>query len=606
MEIKKRGILMKINKSGPGRVFLRLLETKIKTRMLFLYIIGGALPMICMGLYLVLGTSKILVEREKRAEMTELEILGSQLKEMLNSVNTGSKNFYFDQSLEEIAEKNYVQYEDLVEDYRAYTGFDSFGYFYNRSVVWISVYLDNDTITENAHFKKTEKVQNEDWYRTVTERNGGAVWQILPLPLALNHDDTLALTRLLRTRDNRDVGVLVMYMRKERLFEQVGSRNCDTRLIINGRVQILDNGQGNTDFFVMQPFIENWKKEGIFQDKVRLEGKEYVMTCYSFALGESEDTLQMISLKSYKDILKQASRQNQGSVCIFFGSAVLSVSLIALFSWSFGSRVERFRRQMQKAAQGDFDLEPSLGGSDEINDLYGYLGTMIADIQRLLAQIYQERIHAEQLKTQQKEAEFKVLASQINPHFLYNTLETIRMQARANHQPEIEELVKMLAKILRRNIQTGSQEVTVRAEADLVESYLKIQKYRFDERLQYKISIDEAKDCVILPLVLQPIVENSIIHGLETKEGTGHIQIQIEKQDEKLIITIEDDGVGIPEERLDKLREELKRHSLDRSHIGVCNVHERIRLKYGEAYGLSIQSMEGKMTRVVIRLPANP
>lgn len=597
---------MKIKKTRPGRFFLRLSETKIKTRMLFLYIIGGALPMICMGLYLVLGTNRILVEREKRAEMVEMELLGSELKEMLNTVNTGSKTFYFDENLEAIAEKQYVRYADLVDDYRAYAGFDSFSNFYSRAVVWQSVYLDNDTITENAHFKKAGQVESQDWYRAVTEKNGGAVWQILPLPLALNHDDTLALTRLIRTRDSKNVGVLVMYMRKERLFEQVDSRSCDTRLILNGETQILANRQEDAEFSAMQPFAGSWKEEGIFQEKVKLMGKEYLMTCYSFALGESEDTLQMVSLKSYKDILKQARHQNQGSVCIFLGSALLSVALIALFSWSFGSRVERFRRQMQKAAQGDFDLEPSLGGSDEINDLYGYLGTMIADIQRLLAQIYQERIHAEQLKTQQKEAEFKVLASQINPHFLYNTLETIRMKARENHQPEIEELVKMLAKILRRNIQAGSREVTIRAEAELVESYLKIQKYRFDERLQYQIQIDEeAKDCVILPLILQPIVENSIIHGLETKEGTGHILIRIEKQEEKVCITIEDDGVGIPEEELDKLREELKRHSLDRSHIGVCNVHERIRLKYGEAYGLSIQSMKGKMTRVVICLPGS-
>lgn len=347
------------------------------------------------------------------------------------------------------------------------------------------------------------------------------------------------------------------------------------------------------------------EERGGFSGTRKASGIEYMMTCYSFKLGESEDFLQMVSMMSYKDILQQASRQNRVGFLIFAGSALLSVGLIFLFSWSFGARVERFREQMQKAASGNFDLETSLGGTDEISDLYEYLGIMIGDIQRLLAEIYQERLHAEQLKTQQREAEFKALASQMNPHFLYNTLETIRMKARVNHEPEIEELVKLLAKILRKSIQAGGSEVTVKAETELVEAYLKIQRYRFDERIQYRIQMNqEVEDCRILPLILQPLVENSIIHGLETKEGTGCILVRIEERQEQLFITVEDNGVGMDEEQLGQLQKELGRRSLNRSHVGVCNVHERIRLKYGEEFGLSIQSIKGKMTQVVLHLPA--
>ena len=187
--------------------------------------------------------------------------------------------------------------------------------------------------------------------------------------------------------------------------------------MLNGETELLANGQG-VEFAQIMPFVKQWKKEGVFQEHVKLHGIEYMMTCYSFKLGESEDFLQMVSMMSYKDILQQASRQNRVGFLIFAGSALLSVGLIFLFSWSFGARVERFREQMQKAASGNFDLETSLGGTDEISDLYEYLGIMIGDIQRLLAEIYQERLHAEQLKTQQREAEFKALASQMNPHFL--------------------------------------------------------------------------------------------------------------------------------------------------------------------------------------------
>ena len=295
---------MKAEKSRLGRLASRILETRIKTRMLFLYLAGGALPMIFMGIYLVLGTNRILVEKEEKTEIVELEILGSELKEMLNCINTGSKTFYFDEQLEKIAGKNYVRYEELVEDYRGYTRFNEFGNLYNRAVVWISIYLDNDTITENAHFKTAdEEVKKQRWYQTVEEQKGGPVWQSMPLPLALDHEDTLVLTRLIRTRESENVGVLAMYLRKERLKEQVDSRSCHTRLVLNGETELLANGQG-VEFAQIMPFVKQWKKEGVFQEHVKLHGIEYMMTCYSFKLGESEDFLQMVSMMSYKDILQ--------------------------------------------------------------------------------------------------------------------------------------------------------------------------------------------------------------------------------------------------------------------------------------------------------------
>ena len=117
---------------------------------------------------------------------------------------------------------------------------------------------------------------------------------------------------------------------------------------------------------------------------------------------------------------------------------------------------------MHKVAQGDFDIKKNISGHDEISDLYQDLYTMIDSMQQLLTVVYEEQLQKEQLNSRQKDVEFKMLASQINPHFLYNTLETIRMKARVNHQPDIEELVKMLAKIMRRNIQVGDTLVTFR------------------------------------------------------------------------------------------------------------------------------------------------
>ena len=586
-------------------IFARFFAMKLREKMFLLYIIGGILPMLFIGIYLILGTNRLLINQAKQAEMVELELLGSETEELLSTINTASKTFYFNEKLEEISRKQYREYQEIVNDYHAYTEFEDFGNFYNRMVSWVSIYLENDTIAENAHFRRVdEEVRIEPWYKRVSEQDGGTVWQRMPLPLALNHEDTLVLTRLLNTRKSEPVGVMAMYLRKERLREQLSSRTSPTVMVLNLDQEIISCGE---PFLISEISAElsAWRNPGIAQGRLELEGKDYVITCYTMRLGESEDILQIVGLKAYSDILQQTVHQISRSVIIFFISVLLSVVLIRLFSQSFSTRVNQFRSQMQRAATGNFDLKPSLGGSDEISDLYGYLGTMIGDIQRLLAEIYQERLHAEQLKTQQREAEFKVLASQINPHFLYNTLETIRMKARINHQAEIEELVKMLAKILRKNLRAGGQDVSIREEVELVESYLKIQQYRFEERIQYQIRLPEnLQEYRVLPLILQPIVENSIIHGLETKEGIGHILIEVERVEDAILIAVEDDGLGISKDRLFEVQKEMESRNLNRTHIGVSNVHQRLRLKYGENYGLTISSIEGKMTRIVIRIPA--
>lgn len=585
-------------------IFARFFAMKLREKMFLLYIIGGILPMLFIGIYLILGTNRLLINQAKQAEMVELELLGSETEELLSTINTASKTFYFNEKLEEISRKQYREYQEIVNDYHAYTEFEDFGNFYNRMVSWVSIYLENDTIAENAHFRRVdEEVRIEPWYKRVSEQDGGAVWQRMSLPLALNHEDTLVLTRLLKTRKSEPVGVMAMYLRKERLREQLSSRTSPTVMVLNLDQEIISCGE----LFLISEIsaeLSAWRNPGIAQGRLELEGKDYVITCYTMRLGESEDILQIVGLKAYSDILQQTVHQISRSVIIFFISVLLSVVLIRLFSQSFSTRVNQFRSQMQRAATGNFDLKPSLGGSDEISDLYGYLGTMIGDIQRLLAEIYQERLHAEQLKTQQREAEFKVLASQINPHFLYNTLETIRMKARINHQAEIEELVKMLAKILRKNLRAGGQDVSIREEVELVESYLKIQQYRFEERIQYQIRLPEnLQEYRVLPLILQPIVENSIIHGLETKEGIGHILIEVERVEDAILIAVEDDGLGISKDRLFEVQKEMESRNLNRTHIGVSNVHQRLRLKYGENYGLTISSIEGKMTRIVIRIP---
>lgn len=579
----------------------RLSGMKLRYRLFFVYIIGSALPIVMIGLYLIHGMSSILIEQAKDAETVELEMIKKQVEEMTGTVSTVTKYFYFDARLEEIAAKQYDDYREMVQDYKEFTSFLDYGRYYNNTLAWISIYVKNDSIVGNSRFiKVTEELEREEWYRDVNEKNGGGLWRFCQIPATDSR--TLALLRMLKTRKGEDVGVLAVYIRPQRFETLLQNRNSEAFMILNGKTVVADLGKQVQAEQIMA-FLPSADSGGT-QENIMLGKQEYVMTCETIPLVESQDYLQVVSVRAYRDILHDVNRQTMKSVLFFALSAVVSVIIIMYFSQSFSGRVERFLKQMQKAAGGSFELEEKLEGNDEISELYDYLGTMIYQIQRLLAEVYREKLHAERLRVQQKDAEFKMLASQINPHFLYNTLETIRMKARKSKQYDIEEIVKLLAKIMRSTLQAGASEVTIREEAELVEHYLKIQQYRFGERIRYQIVMEEGTEQLyILPLIMQPIVENSIIHGLESKEGAGTIRIHICSRPENVVITISDDGLGMSGEKLDEMRRKLNSYSEKGKHIGVSNVHQRVKLKYGDGYGVKIDSVEGSFTKVEIWLP---
>ena len=215
-----------------------------------------------------------------------------------------------------------------------------------------------------------------------------------------------------------------------------------------------------------------------------------------------------------------------------------------------------------------------------------------------------------------KQAELNALQGQINPHFLYNTLDTIRGQALWEGIDSIAEMTQALAKCLRYCININNDMVTLAEEFENVENYIKIQKTRFGEKLQFEIDIDEQADRDILHykvprLTIQPIVENAVYHGLEKKKEKGKVTIKAFATETRLSINIIDNGLGIPVKRLKILNKNLylgqtsnsKEDSEKKQSIGLYNVNQRIKLYYGDEFGLRIQSIEGKKTNVEIIVP---
>ena len=254
----------------------------------------------------------------------------------------------------------------------------------------------------------------------------------------------------------------------------------------------------------------------------------------------------------------------------------------------------------QKVAEGDFTVKTKVENTDEIsvltqsfNDMTEEIGVLVEDIKKK-----QANLHI---------AETKLLQAQINPHFLYNTLDTIVWLAEENKKEEVVSMVTALSEFFRTTLSKGRDFITVKEEESHVESYLKIQQFRYQDIMDYEINIDESMYGFVIPkLTLQPLVENALYHGVKNKRGKGMIRITGRLKGGDMIFKVIDDGKGMTEEELGKLQNSLKKDKSDRKEdgFGLSNVNQRIRHYYGEGYGISFESRENEGTTATIILEA--
>lgn len=575
---------------------------KIREKMLLIYFIGGILPMLCVILYNNHATKKMLIQQTMESEAAELSLMKDAMYENIRVISDVSKRLYFDKKIEKIAFTKYKNYEELLDDYNSYNKITDCLKAYYQEIAFIKIYLDNPTISNTANFIYAEaSTKQEYWYKKTIEAKGNVYWSYVND--TLTKKKSLRLSRVLYTQDMRQVGVLSIVMQNKRTELPIANRKTKTLLLYNNN-EIVHSNFKEQNYFQIIDIIKD-RSEKVYYGKAIYKGQECFLVLVRVQPDYSENYFTLASIGPYEQITKDVNRTSMAECLPFLICIVIAGCCIAAFSYHFSRQINQFQETMHEAAIGNFNTVLHLEGKDELSMLYEDLNIMIEDIKHLMDEVVAEQVQKEKLNARQKEVEFKMLASQINPHFLYNTLETIRMKAIVNKQSEIAELAKMLAKIMRRNIQVGEQLVTLESELKLVEYYLKIQFYRFGDRIQSEIIVDEDVDidCLIMPLIIQPLVENAFVHGLESMDTEGKLLIHV-GCDSDMIITVEDNGSGISPDKLLEIMKNLNDfETLDRTHIGISNVNQRIKLQYGEDFGLTIASKEGEGTKVTLKIP---
>lgn len=290
------------------------------------------------------------------------------------------------------------------------------------------------------------------------------------------------------------------------------------------------------------------------------------------------------------------NKQNILSFYAFLAAvAILFATVIAMIiSTTITRPIKMLENTMHKVEEGDFNVQSQLGLNNEIGHLSNTFNVMISKIKLLMQS-------AVAIEEEKRKSEIKALQAQINPHFLYNTLETIIWMSASGKNEEVVEVTSALAKLFRTSISEGGNLVPLAVEVENINSYLTIQKMRYKDKLSFSVDIPPALLGMMTPkLILQPIVENAVYHGIKQLARGGAITIGAAATDDLLIITIKDEGVGMSAEQLEQMF--LPKDKSGRG-IGVINVNNRIRLCFGDSYGLRYSSDVGKGTQVEICLP---
>ena len=578
---------------------------KIKNKLVVTYLIVAITTVSVVGIYLTTRMTDIVINKSISQAENNANTMQYRLEEIIKLTTKVSDMIYGDKDLNSIISRAYDNYGDVVEAYDNYPVVKNYLKYY-KEFANITLYVENETLLENSEILKvTNEIREEVWYQDAIKGNGKISWRYTQDKYSkLYH---LSLVRSIKDINGKQTAVLVIDISQSALAA-ITNPDSQNNIIALDRKTISLNEERNIEDEQLSGIKVNESEDGANSViRTKFNDKDSYIIMNSFKVEKTlANEFQVLIILPVDTITNQTNEVINKSIEVVIITIVLSLIIIIIFSRSISSRIDVLRQEMHRVVNGDFYIVKKIEGNDEIGQLYKDLKIMIESIKKLIDEVYVQKINQQQLKVKQKEVEFAMLSSQINPHFLYNTLETIRMKAYCNEDREVANIVKKLGKIMRRNLEVSGKEVSLASELELIKNYLEIQAMRFEGLVEYELNIEDninVNEYKILPLLIQPIVENAFIHGLEEKKEKGWIKLSIFNSDECLVIEVSDNGIGIEKEKLIKINSDLDLMYDDNKSIGMKNVNQRIKMYYGNQYGLKIMSELQIRTVVTFKLP---
>lgn len=582
-----------------------LSNKKIRTQLYSVYIIAVFLPLMIVGIYLLVYVHNLLTTNYEESIHAE----GVRLRTIFSGITTNiydkTTDIMFHPDVKRIlTTTEYPEEKTNTSVYYCAAINDMI--YENIDIDDITIYTDNSYAARYLHFELiTEDLMQEVWMQQAMDGLVSFWTTIESVDSNGRSHYYLCLVRKIAGIGTDNVAVMVTRVKDIYLQGQLISKEYPLRIITDNDMICYSAVQA--EYGKSLGLEIDWE-DNYFQDNgtIWINGRKilYDVSALNMSQTGSNTFLITTSDTAYYEI----RRIILTCALILFAALVLPALLIFIYTGYFANRVKVLRHEMKKVSNEEYDIIPEFHGEDELSEVFSDLQVMVKNIKEKDARVYNAQLRDKQLQNEQQKMEMKMLASQINPHFLYNTLESIRMQALTSGNRDVANSIKLLGKSMRYVLEnTGTGFITLKKELDYIETYIAIQKMRFGNRVNFNVQLAEGlepEENMILPFLIQPIIENAIIHGLEGITENGQIQLELEALEEYLQIIVRDNGLGMNEEELKILRDNIKKNTLNAStSIGLGNIDRRIKLCYGDAYGLAIYSKKQEGTYVIIRLP---
>ena len=592
-------------KKNPWSMFGFLSNKKIRTQLYSVYIVAVFLPLMVVGIYLLTYVHNLLTTNYEESLHAE----GVRLRTIFSSITTDiyekTTDIMFDPEVNRILTT--IEYPaDKINTSVYYCEAINSMIYDNLDIDDVTIYTDNSYAAQYLHFEMiTEELMREEWMQRALNEFVSFWTTIESVDSNGKSHYYLCLVRKVAGIGTDNQAVMVTRVRDIYLQGQLTSKEYPVKIVTDNNMICYSAVQ--SEYGKSLDMEIDWE-DNYFRDKGTYWANGKKVFYNISALSMSNTSGNTVILTTSDTAYYEIRRIIVTCALILFAALVLPAFLIFFFTGYFSNRVRILRHEMNKVSNEEYDIIPEFHGEDELSEVFADLQVMVKNIKEKDARVYNAQLRDKQLQNEQQKMEMKMLASQINPHFLYNTLESIRMQALTSGNREVANSIKLLGKSMRYVLEnTGTGFITLKKELDYIETYIAIQKMRFGNRVNFQVQVAEGlvpEENKILPFLIQPVIENAIVHGLEGITENGHIHLILESVEEYLQITITDNGLGMDDEQLKRLRDNIKKNTLNTStSIGLGNIDRRIKLCYGMEYGLLIHSTRDKGTSVTMKLP---
>ncbi len=594
--------------------------TGIQNRLVFSFAALSLIPMLITGLFAYNKSSEAIKTKTSVYSVEVMNQVSANIQNELTKFESDSVDIAFSEPVQ-----NTLAYYDNMNEWEkndAEIRMQSMvakKFSFQHSVSDILIYTNNKMkiiAFGNPIFKfRLKQDYLNDLFDKVTPRNGVPLWAIEDISKQEDSGNTgfmperygkagILLARSFRSLDKGlQAGYLIMRMDESyisRIFKDINIGNGAEIFILDSEGTVVSSR--NPKIEIARPYtnaslitkIKSYKKNEVFSFNGEISGKNNLIA-YTYIPGADWYVVGTIPISYLNAESKRIGIYIAVSGIICFLFALL---LSFIVSKSISKPLNKLVISMNSVKTGNFIVQINDNGQDEISVVASNFNNMVKEIKYLVDEVKNK----ENLK---RVAELKTLQAQINPHFLSNTLNTVRWLANIQKAENISSLITSLIQLLQGCMGKGGELVSIKEEVDYIKNYLNIMAYRYYDKFKVHFEIEDGiMDFEILKFVLQPIVENSLIHGLEPIDGQGIIIVKGYRSGEELKITVTDNGVGISSDTLSNLIQEKPQNKKARlSGIGIWNVDERIKMYFGERYGISIESVPNLFTTVEITIP---